>query len=234
MRVWLVFPVLLPLAACVTVHPSVDQACLANGHCNARPAEPQFLRPHRAERSGNTLTLFPSAAAPIGLSGDPKICEAGDVPHCALYVLEADHPKSHTWVVEQFFYEGSTFLLIDDRSGRRTQLNGMPTFSPDGTRFLVAPFSDENDVGPNNLEIWRREGDGAVLEWAHPASAVLAEDPQLPSPYMVTVRRWQGDRIDLILSTESLAGHQWDGTLTHDINGWHLSAKSPAGLLKRE
>ena len=218
----------------MTVHPSPDEACAANGHCAARFAEPQFLHPGRAERSGDVLTLFPSASAPIHLSGDPKVCEAGDVPHCALYVLEADQPKSHAWVVEQFFYEGSDFLLIDDRSASRTRLHGMPVFSPDGARFLIAPFSDEDDVGPNNLEIWRGEGDGAVLEWSHPASAVLAEDPQLPDPYMVTVRRWQGDRIDLGLTTETPAAHSWRGTLTRDVQGWHLTAKSPPGMFKPE
>lgn len=218
----------------MSARPVLDEACAANGYCAAHAAEPQFLRPGRAERLGDTLALYPSAAAPVRLSGDPKVCEAGDVGHCALFVLEADQPGSHAWLVERFLYEGSDFLLIDDRSGRQTQLNGKPVFSPDGARFLVAPFSDENEVGPNNLEIWRRQGDGAVLEWSHPAAAVMVEDPQLPAPYTVTVRRWQGARIDLTLTAAFSPGRQWQGRLTQDAQGWHLSAKSPPGLFKRE
>ena len=69
----------------------------------------------------------------------------------------------------------------------------MPVFAPGGREFLVAPYDQENDSGPNNLEIWRRSGDGAVLEWAHPFKQAFAEDPSLKEPYQVAVTGWVGD-----------------------------------------
>ncbi len=100
----------------------------------------------------------------------------------------APSPSPARLVVQQFLYEGSSFVFVDDASGRSLRLEAMPVFSPDGQRFLVAPHDLENETGPNNLEIWRREGDGAVLEWAHTLAQTHAEDPALPLPYRVEVQ----------------------------------------------
>ena len=116
--------------------------------------------------------------------------------------------------------------MIDSQSGRSTTLHGMPMFSPDGRQFLVAPYDEESDVGPNNLEIWRREGDGAVLEWAHTFAQTHAEDPKLDQPYMTRVSGWSYNRIDLALQ-EPGSGRRWRGSITRDETGWHLSAISP-------
>ena len=226
----LLFVLALPLAGCVTAPAPSSEDCGANAHCAARAAEPPLFGPGHAERQGNRLILATTQGKPANFRDNAEACGKGDVQHCVMFALTGVFPKSHAWVVEKFYYEGSDFLLVDDRSARQTKLNGMPVFSGDGGEFLVAPFDDEADVGPNNIEIWRRDGDSAVLEWAHPFRQAYAEDPALPSLYTVRVTRWRGDRIDLALATERPVVGHWTGALTRNGGAWRLAAKSPPGL----
>jgi len=152
-----------------------------------------------------------------------KACDDGVVETCIGFALIDKSDRAGAFVVQQFYYEGSDFLLIDSQSGRSTKLHGMPEFSPDGSRFLVAPFDEESDVGVNNLEIWRREGDGAVLEWAHTFAQTHAEDPSLKAPYKARVSGWSYNRINLALQ-EAGSERRWRGSITRDETGWHLSA----------
>jgi hypothetical protein len=215
---------LLPLAACATAR--LEPGCADNAMCAARAAEPRLLTQGRAERQGGDLVLVPVHGERQVFTDNKQACDADDAHHCTGFALMGDFPKSNAWVVQQFYYEGGDFLLVDDRSGRQIRLNGTPFFSSDGGRFLIAPYDDENDVGPNNLEIWRRDGDGAVLEWAHPVKAAYQEDPSLKELYEARVMRWDKDQITLAFSEPGTQRH-WSGMLMHDKDGWHLSAKSP-------
>ncbi len=220
----LILLLLLPLAACATA--GLEPGCADNAMCAARAAEPRLLAVGRAERHGDDLVLIPAHGERQVFTDNKQACDADDVDHCTGFALMGGFAKSNAWAVQQFYYEGSGFLLVDDRSGRQTRLNGMPFFSPEGDRFLVAPYDEENDPGPNNLEIWRRDGDGAVLEWAHPFKAVHQEDPSLKELYEARVMRWDRNRITLALSEPGTQRH-WGGTLMRDRGGWHLSANSP-------
>ena len=222
---------LLPLAACATHQPVLDADCAANALCAARAAEPALIAqaPALAERKNDTLILHPASATVISFTDSKTACDAGNADNCQGYALMDVVPRAHALVVQQFFYEGSSFLLIDSNTGRATRLNGMPVFSPDASQFLVAPYDLESDVGPNGIEIWRREGDGAVLEWSHAIQQEHVEDPDLPVPYRVKVRRWRPDRISLDLSIEVPEVRHWTGTLTRTTDGWRLDAKSPPG-----
>jgi hypothetical protein len=214
---------LLPLAACTTAR--LEPGCAENAMCAARAAEPRLLAAGRAERHGDALVLIPGQGERLSFTDHKLACEAGD-EDCIGFALMGEFPKGNAWVVQRFFYEGGDFLLIDVRSGRQTKLNGMPFFSPDGGSFLVAPYDEESDAGPNNLEIWRRDGDSAVLEWAHPFAAAYQEDSSLQQLYEVRPVRWDKDRITLALS-DPITRRRWSGTLMRDKDGWHLSAKSP-------
>jgi len=210
---------MLPLAV-------VGQSC--NEACVARAAEPALLRPPLAERHGERLVIT-AGAQTLTFTDNRKACDAGDAKNCAIYALVANAPGS--LAVEKFEFEGSDTTLIDTRSGKQTLLSGVPVFSPDGREFVVAQFSNESD---NNLEVWQRRGDGAVLEWAHPFKQSWKDDPALPqtpasTPPVFRVAAWQGDRIALAVSTDDQR-HHWSGTLIHDAKGWYLSAKSPPGM----
>jgi hypothetical protein len=222
------FPLLLLLSACVTA-PSTDD-CAANALCAARRAEPSAIATARgfAEREGDTLTIRPTSAPAFSFLDHTAACEAHNVEVCDSYALMLANTPAHALVVQQFLYEGSAFFLIDTATGRETRLTGMPAFSPDGRRFLVAPFDLQHDTGPNHLEIWRRDGDGAVLEWAHTFQQAHDEDPDLPEAYQTRLLSWQGSRLKLQFTT--IDGRKWRGSLTDTGAGWHLDAKSPPGL----
>jgi hypothetical protein len=223
---------LLICAAACTTGPGTDD-CSANAVCSARRMEPRALADSRglATRDGDVLILHPKAAPPLSFLDHRAACEAHDVNACDSYALMGAFPQSHALVVQQFLYEGSAFVLIDAATGRATPLAGMPAFSPDGGHFLVAPFDLENDTGPNHLEIWRRDGDGAVLEWAHTFQEAHDEDPDLPEAYRTQLLSWQGRRLSLQFT--SIDGRKWRGSLADTGNGWHLDAKSPPGLFAK-
>jgi len=206
--------------------------CLANVMCSARMQEPRVIQTADGTviRRDNSLIVRPSEGAAIVLTDTPNSCETGDAGRCQGFALMARISGAHAFVVQRFFNEGSDFLLIDDRSGRETTLHAMPTFSPDNQRFLVAPFDDESDDDPNNLEIWRRQNDGAVMEWAHPFKQSFVEDPALPALYESRVLRWDPDRVTLEFSIEGRPDRHWTGTLTRLSDGWHLAANAPAGI----
>lgn len=225
-RILLAIAALLPLAACA-LHPPLDADCAKNAMCAARAAEPARISDSRglAERDGDTLILHPADSPAIRFTDHKAACAAHEVDNCDGYALMASVPRSRALVVQQFLYEGSYFLLIDTVTGRQTRLNAMPFFSPDGGEFLVAPYDEENDTGPNNLEIWRRIADDAVLEWAHTIAQEHDEDPSLPFPYQTRFLRWNEDRIALEFFTRN--SKPWRGSLTRTADGWHLSAQSP-------
>lgn len=219
---------LLPLAA---------QAQYCNYACEAQKTEAHLLKTGLAERSGDRLTLI-AGGQTLVFTDNAMACETADAGNCALYVLIANVPGS--LAVEKFAFEGSDSYLINTRTGRKTILTGVPVFSPDGHIFVVTQFSNDSD---DNLEVWRRNDDGATLEWAHPFKQSFAEDPALlnyPSnpnlaiPPEFRVTGWRGNRVTLAVSTDDRL-HHWTGALIHDAGGWHLSAKSPPGLFpKRE
>lgn len=204
---------LAPLAACATAR--LEPECAGNAMCAARAAESRILVPSRTERRGDDLLLFPSQGARLAFTDNNRACEADEVADCVGYALMADRPKIRAWVLQRFFYEGGDFLLIDDHSGKQTELDGEPIFSPDGGSFLVAQ-NDEENAAPYNLEIWRRDGDGAVREWAHTSDEIL------PDMYDVKVLRWRSNQISLALSNNS--GKRIGATLTREPLGWQLKA----------
>jgi hypothetical protein len=233
-RALLAIAALAPLAACAILRPPpLDQDCAKNAMCAARAAEPAVIARARllAERQGDTLILHPADAPAIPFTDHKAACDAHEVANCDGYALMANVPRARALVVQQFLYEGSYFLLIDNVTGRRTRLNAMPFFSPDGSEFLVAPYDEENDTGPNNLEIWRRVGDDAVLEWAHTIAQEHDEDPALPFPYQTRLLRWNKDRIALEFFTRD--SKPWRGSLARSADGWQLSAQSPPEMFSQ-
>lgn len=222
---------MLLFAAACTSGPPLPDECTANALCAARAAEPALILAAKdlAERKGDDLLLRPRNGSPIIFTDHKAACDASDADRCDGFAFMGAFTQPRALVVQQFFYEGSSFLFVDEASGKRIRLAAMPVFSPDGQRFLVAPYDLENDTGPNNLEIWRREGDGAVLEWAHTLAQTHVEDPALPLPYQVQVLDWSGDRIVLSLFTEIPQKRRWRGTLVRNGESWQLSAQSPPG-----
>ena len=202
------------------------------GAVRAETPDPGVLRAAtragRAVPDGAGLTLVLVSGRHLRMTNDTRGCpqdEHGlDDGHCYRYGLVQDLPDQHAFIVREAYYEGDSLLLIDDRTGRQTALDGMPVFSPDGTRFFVNDDDEANDHD-NNLEVWRRDGDVAVLEWAHPVKQVQVEAPALKEVYHAEVADWSpGNVITLDFSGER---RDWSGHLTQGPKGWALTADWP-------
>lgn len=184
--------------------------------------------PKRATRTGATLRLE-RIGRPLTLTDTRAACDDDsprfDAGTCARYDLVADLRTRHAYLVVKGGYEGcGDLLLIDDRSGRQTLFADVPTFSPDGERLLIQNECEaEGSASDNHLEIWRRQADGWVLEWAYTDEAAYAADPDLKRIFHSTVVAWQGDRIVLAFS-DSDAGRHWTGSLTRIEGRWVLKA----------
>ena len=182
----------------------------------------------RATRNGEALLLRLAGSKPLRLaSNTPPCADTIDLPvdACLQYSLVADLPSRHAYLVAKSGYEGcADLLLIDDRSGRRTNFADVPVFSPDGERLLIQNECEADGSASNNhLEIWRRQSDRWVLEWAYTDEQAYAADPALKSIFRSHVLSWQGDRIALTFSDSDLARH-WSGTLTRRDGHWVLQA----------
>ena len=177
----------------------------------------------RATRTGQTLVLRRKKGPTIALKTRNR-CESGSSTHerCRSFVLMADLPSQHCYVVAVTYYEGLDILLIDDRTGRQTKLRGAPSFAPDGAYFLVV---DNNEAyGSLGLELWRRQGDGAEREWTHGNS----EDPV---EHLTEVVAWAGDVIELDMrSTDhgDSPDEHWRGRVRRLDSGWQLEADWPS------
>jgi uncharacterized protein with WD repeat len=152
---------------------------------------------------------------------------------CDLIVLMAYLRTRHFYLVAEAHYEGASFYLIDDRSGRKTVIGAPPVFSPDGQHFLVQNDNMTNEHD-NNLEIWRLQGDTAAIEWSHSLAEAKKEVPG-PVLYHTEVADWRGDRIRLAFQAgrhletgnQIIADREWSGSLTKMSDGWHLQADWP-------
>ena len=184
----------------------------------------------RAERHGNILTLALSRGTPVALTSNSAACANDDAVNCERFTLVADLKSRHAYLVAKSGYEGcADNLLIDDRSGRQTMFGDVPVFSPDDQRLLIQNEC-EADEHHNHFEIWRRQGDVWILEWAYTDREAYAADPALKSVYHTDGVDWRDDRITLAFSTHEMLGapaRHWTGTLTRMPDGWHLWASPP-------
>ena len=198
------------------------------------PAAPQAdvlqaaMRAGRAIPDGEGLSLVLTSGRHVRMTNNTRGCprdEHGlDDGNCYRYSLVADLPDQHAFIVAEDYYEGESLLLVDDRTGRQTGLDGMPVFSPDGARFFINDDDEANDHD-NNIEIWRRDGDAATIEWSHPVKQVHVEAPALKDIYHVSVSDWsKPERISLAFSS---GRRDWDGHLTLGAKGWALDADWP-------
>ena len=141
---------------------------------------------------------------------------------CIDYVLVADLPERGVYMLQKVFYTRTDYALIDAVTGRQTALSVFPQFSDDGKRFLVAGFDQADDGDVNAIEIWRREKDGAVLEWELPYGNVTLG-------YVARARlvKWDGDAISMEFETadasEGKPAPKWRGTIKHVGANWTLT-----------
>lgn len=146
-----------------------------------------------------------------------------DTSECRQFFLYAYLPSRHLFLVAEKFYEGGVYLLIDDRGGSVTEISAEPHFGPDEQRFLVI---DDDSYGSEwELQIWRRIGDHAELEWRW-----MSGEKQAAYPAHIDLLRYEPNDIFLEMHTESDLDHpekRWHAKLHRATSGWELQMDSP-------
>jgi hypothetical protein len=105
--------------------------------------------------NGRDVELRDSPADKVGTIADDAVARFAYIEHLA----SAGQHLVHVWG-----YEGTEFILIDAKTGRKTRLFGLPVPSPSGGRVACSPVHLAVDM--QRVEVWRRAGDGFVQEWA--------------------------------------------------------------------
>jgi hypothetical protein len=154
-----------------------------------------------------------------------KNVEAGCVDAldtCRRYVLIADLRSRHAFVVAELGAESADFHLVDNRTGQKLSLLGVPVFQPNGTRFLVIDLS-----GERSIRVWRWDVDGAALEFRYDTSG---ESDYFETEFV----RWDEDRIELIRTDGRDAAERkirrWPAELVRGPEAWRLVFRAPPPL----
>ena len=69
-------------------------------------------------------------------------------------------------LVEVGYYEGGTFLLVNDSSGADVAIDSPPEFSPDNRRFVTASSDLESNYDPNRIAVWVLTDSVPIQEWS--------------------------------------------------------------------
>ncbi len=179
----------------------------------------------RVQRRGQNLNLQVLDAANITLANNTACPPEGrSEDNCVQYYFLADLPTRHAFLVARNVDSVVDFLLIDDRSGRRVTLRGIPRYSDVSQVFIVM-----NCGGPargNALELYRRDDYDYTSIYALPA----AELNQLMPGASCRLVSWNNSTlaIDFWMGDERASPHT-HAELRGDTDGsWTLSAEWPA------
>jgi hypothetical protein len=115
------------------------------------------------QRQGKLLILHPAQVPAVTLTpaAVSDECPAGND---LAYAYWGSLPLVHQWVIDVVTDESPAVLLVDQRTGRRTNLLGAPSVSPDG-RYLLSVCEDVTSGGtPTDLSLYRC-GSGAPQRW---------------------------------------------------------------------
>ncbi|HSH46028.1 MAG TPA: hypothetical protein VK966_09240, partial [Longimicrobiales bacterium] len=145
----------------VTVAPDPETLCdtIRNSFRCARAVEEAALpETPLAERRGDTLLLRLDGDS-VRLVDEPG---EGDAVH---FSFQAHWPEHGYYLVQQQYYEGSAYLLVDDNTGDRTPVPARPLLAPGGDLFAVLSYDLEAGYNPNTLQVWRFTEEGPGLEY---------------------------------------------------------------------
>jgi hypothetical protein len=155
----------------------------------------------RFRRRGNTLS--------IALEGGKSVLLRdywSDVDHGRDYSYIEFIPQINQHLVHVQYYEGRSFWLVDAKSGKRTEICGVPILAPHGGRFACY---DANEEDGSSVEIWRITTSGFRREWVFdqmdwvPAGLMWINDDSIRIPKETFGRGTLGDAIAI------RQGKQW-------------------------
>jgi hypothetical protein len=112
------------------------------------------------QRRGRTLWLRPSHVKPIRLVNNLTEDEAS-----VAYEYIAAVPTIRQWLVAVRLYEGGYYLLVDQRTGRRTRVWSPPAVAPNSRHFVCGNSDVLARYEPNGLQLWAVENGNLRLLW---------------------------------------------------------------------
>ena len=152
----------------------------------------------RVQRRGDVLILRPAQGPAVTLKPEPA-SEDGPEGKDIGYYYWGSLPLAHQWVVDVATDEGPAVLLVDQRTGRRTNLLGAPSVSPDG-RYLLSVCEDVTSGGtPTEISLYRCGSGAPQLVWSR--------DPVRWGP---RAARWRDARHVVVLQAHPDADPQAD------------------------
>lgn len=113
------------------------------------------------QRVGRTLWLRPTAAPAVRLVDNP----AEDYDTNVAYEYLATIPAIRQWLVAVHLYEGGYFMLIDQRTGRRTEIWSPPSVAPDGLHFICGNSDVLAQYEPSGMQLWAADGSRLRKLW---------------------------------------------------------------------
>ncbi|MBF9220451.1 hypothetical protein [Hymenobacter ruricola] len=141
-----------------------EEAAVASGQKAPANLDAPLPADGRVQRRGETLVFRPAQGPAVTLRpvpSSPDGPEGNDIG----YAYWGSLPAAHQWVVDVTTDEGPAVLLLDQRTGRRTDLLGAPALSPDG-RYLLSVCEDVASGGtPTEMSLYRVDGPIPQLVW---------------------------------------------------------------------
>jgi serine/threonine protein kinase len=111
-----------------------------------------------AARSGKSLELT------LKNGGRVTLLDADKEADSMFYCLREYLPDIGYFVLHRQYYEGNTYLLVDDRQGRQFEVTGLPLVSPDRKRLVVASIGLDAAYSINKLTVLRLDEGGLETE----------------------------------------------------------------------
>ncbi len=166
----------------------------------------------RVSRTGPTLTIrLPGGAPQVVLADDST---EGESYRSFRYHGPLAGAPFH--LIRVGYYEGGSWLLIHETTGRQRPLDGRPVVGPGGIRLAAGNFDLEAAFEPNMVEILRIDGDSLVSEWR--------VDPADWGPDSLA---WVGDTVTLVQQWRDSGAGQYRPVrvrLARGPSGWREEA----------
>lgn len=114
----------------------------------------------RVQRQGMALRFKAANGRTVVLQNDTT-----DSENAIAYLYWGSLPTVHQWVVNAGLWEGRMVVLIDQRTGQRTNIWGQPTVAPDGRHILVNSCDLVATFDPNGFQLLQLQPTGPKLIW---------------------------------------------------------------------
>lgn len=167
--------------------------------------------PQLVSRQGGTLRLTLKSGKVVELK-DVNI--DGQELKTVLYSFREFLPDLGYYLVQEDFYEGGGYLMVNYQNGKRYSLHDLFLLSPDRKRLATVLNSEAHN--PTAIQIWNISPEKMTLEWSL--------EPKVWGP---TDGAWQNNDTLTFAKTNDNGTRLETMMVRKDQTGWRLSAAKP-------